>query len=631
MAEAQPQESSQPSPDIGSLVGGDKSAISDLVKLQSARTGEDFAITRQADAKLSSDQTRAEAAYKAEGVGHDELKPWDANKEHQKFEHDPIEGFGSAGGIFAMVASAFTRTPMDNAINGMAGALNSIKAGDEAAYERAYGSWKDNTKLALDRHKVQHDLYSDALSLMSANQGAAQAKLHNAAVRFGDSQMLTLAEHGMVKELFELQESRAKAAMTMQKSLDTVTESTIKNRVMKSEFEEIDKSELPQPLKEAKKLEAFNRVHSSGQLGPEAMQGMAQWAWEHRQDNDGKGPTAEERAEFYNANYAPRSQDPKSIALRAFRDQWAVEHNGEEPPADKLAEYETRLNPQRGGSSILTKDRAAQAEIERRKQEKIAAGMDPAKAFDEATVEVNKVTGQTGAKLDDKTLESLSDQAIAGDTSVFTNLGRGKQGAENVIALRAKIAEKLASQGKGGADQALNAAEYGGKKAALRTAGTREATVGIAAFEAKNMMTIAREASDKVERSKVVPFNQAVQAVETRLSDPDLKRFIVANNSLVNGYVRAISPTGVPTDIVRKHAYDMLSTVDGQKAYNAVLDIMNNEMDAAIAAPAQMRDYLMGKGVSATDIDKKGHTPETPAVPYKGDVIKYDASGNRVK
>lgn len=630
MAEVQ-QDTSQSSPDIGSLVGGDKSAISDLVKMQGARTAEDFAITRKADAQLTSDQARAEKAYTAEGVGHDELKPWDANKEHAKFEHDPIEGFGSVGGVFAMVASAFTKTPMDNAILGMAGALNSIKAGDEAAYERAYGSWKDNTKLALDRHKVQHDLYSDALSLMDHNQGAAQAKLHNAAVRFGDSQMLTLAEHGMVKELFELQESRARAASQMQKSFDTVTESTIKNRVLKQEIDQIDQSGLDPILKEVKKLEAFNRVHTSGQLGSEASQGMAQWAWEHRQDNGSKGPTAEERAEFYNANYAPRSQDPKSIALRAFRDQWAVEHNGEEPPADKIQEYESKLNPQRGGSNILTKDRAAQAEIERRKQEKITAGTDPAKAFDEATVEVNKVTGQTGAKLDEKTLDSLADQAIAGDTSVFTNLGRGKQGAENVIALRARIAEKLASQGKGGADQALNAAEYGGKKAALRTAGTREATVGIAAFEAKNMMTIAREASDKVERSKVVPFNQAVQAVETRLSDPDLKRFIVANNSLVNGYVRAISPTGVPTDIVRKHAYDMLSTVDGQKAYNAVLDIMNNEMDAAIAAPAQMRDYLMGKGVSATDVDKKGHAPETPAAPYKGDVIKYDASGNRVK
>lgn len=631
MANMQTQDTSQPSPDIGSIVGGDKSAISDLVKMQGARTAEDFNITRKADAQLSSDQARAEAAYKAEGVGHDELKPWDANKEHAKFEHDPIEGFGSVGGIFAMVASAFTRTPMDNAINGMAGALNSIKAGDEAAYERAYGSWKENTKIALDRHKIQHDLYSDALGLMNANQGAAQAKLHNAAVRFGDQQMLILIEHGLSKELFELTDSRNRSMLSSAELADKITESTIKNRVMKQEFEEIDKSELPQQLKEVKKLEAFNRVHSSGQLGSEAMQGMAQWAWERRQDNGGKGPTAEERAEFYNANYAPRSQDPKSIALRAFRDQWAVEHNGEEPPADKIQEYEAKLNPQRGGSSVLTKDRAAQTEIERRKQEKIATGMDPAKAFDEATVEVNKVTGQTGAKLEEKTLDSLADQAIAGDTSVFTNLGRGKQGAENVIALRARIAEKLAAQGKGGADQALNAAEYGGKKAALRTAGTREATVGIAAFEAKNMMTIAREASDKVARSKVVPFNQAVQAVETRLSDPELKRFIVANNSLVNGYVRAISPTGVPTDIVRKHAYDMLSTVDGQKAYNAVLDIMNNEMDAAIAAPNQMRDYLMGKGTSATDIDKKGASHEPAAAAYKGDVIKYDASGNRIK
>ena len=115
--------------------------------------------------------------------------------------------------------------------------------------------------------------------------------------------------------------------------------------------------------------------------------------------------------------------------------------------------------------------------------------------------------------------------------------------------------------------------------------------------------------------------------VQAATGDPDLKRFVVANNSLVNQYVRAISPTGVPTDIVRKHAYDMLATADGPRAYNAVLDIMNNEMDAAITSPAKMRDYILGTGAAPTDAPGG---MEGGAKPYEGNVIKYDKDGNRL-
>lgn len=326
MAETQTQESPQSSPDIGSLVGGDKSAISDLVKMQGARTAEDFAITRKADVQLTSDQARVEKAYKAEGVGPDELKPWDANKEHAKFEHDPIEGFGSVGGVFAMVASAFTKTPMDNAILGMAGALNSIKAGDEAAYERAYGSWKDNTKLALDRHKVQHDLYSDALSLMDHNQGAAQAKLHNAAVRFGDSQMLTLAEHGMVKELFELQASRAKSAEMMQGMMDKTT----LRDFQRSAIEAIKKNppQTGDPTQDKMQLAAqVQRVFDGGgRYGSAEQEAVGRYV----QANISKEPGAfaDGLAEIHQ-KFSSRNADPKVQAYNEQVEAWQAAHPGE--------------------------------------------------------------------------------------------------------------------------------------------------------------------------------------------------------------------------------------------------------------------------------------------------------------
>jgi len=89
---------------------------------------------------------------------------------------------------------------MENAINGMAGAINSIKEGNEKGYERAYDAFKTNVKLADQRLRpstsfiVMHCRWAALIRL-------PRRKMRNAATRFGDSQMLMLAEHGMIKEV----------------------------------------------------------------------------------------------------------------------------------------------------------------------------------------------------------------------------------------------------------------------------------------------------------------------------------------------------------------------------------------------------------------------------------------------
>lgn len=428
MAEVQ-QDTSQPSPDIASLTGGgDKSAISDLVTMQKARTAEDFSITRAADTKLSNDQARAEKAYTAEGVGHDELKPWDANKEHAKFEHDPIEGFGSVGGLFAMVASAFTRTPMDNAINGMAGALNSIKAGDEAAYERAYGSWKDNTKLTLDRHKIQHDLYGDALSLMSANQGAAQAKLHNAAVRFGDSQMLTLAEHGMVKELFELQESRARAASQIQDLADKTTLSTFQRQAVKATVAGMEKT--GDPMVDAIHLTAaIQKIYGHDKMQSAEQAAVGDFVLKHQNDPDFADKLAEVHQKF-----SARNADPK---VQAYNDQvsaWQAAHPGEDMSEDaqhKILEQTGNLGRNinvsgSGGQSSQARKSAAIKEI----QQKHETEGKPVSIAD-AEAEYNRtVSTASGNRRDDlRSKVDQTDNIITGSQKNLDFLHQYKGGA----------------------------------------------------------------------------------------------------------------------------------------------------------------------------------------------------------
>lgn len=202
--------------------------VSSLTDLQRRKVGEDTRMSAESDAQQARDRAVRNHAFQLEGVAASELpKPWDAEKEHKKWETNPIEGFGSMGGLFAMVASAFTKAPMENAINGMAGAINSIKEGNEQGYQRAYDAFKTNVQLADQRFKTQHELYSDALSLGTADATASDAKFRHAAVKFGDQQMLMLAEHGMIKEIYELQASRAAAHEAMMKAADAIDLHTV--------------------------------------------------------------------------------------------------------------------------------------------------------------------------------------------------------------------------------------------------------------------------------------------------------------------------------------------------------------------------------------------------------------------
>lgn len=344
MVEPQPQETTAPTPDIASLTG-DKSMsglVSGMTDLYRQKAATDTKLSNEFDVSAERDRKVREAAFNAEGVAANNTpKPWDADKQHKKFESDPIEGFGSAGGLFAMVASAFTKAPMENAINGMAGAINSIKDGNEKAYERAFDSFKENVKLADHRFKMQHELYQDALSMSATNATVSNIKFRNAATKFGDSQMLMLAEHGMVKEIYELQASRASANEQAVKAADATTQHTMQQRVLKQEYEEIDKSQLPPEMKEVKKLEAFNRVHAFGSMKNEQQESMATWAWEHRRDNGGMGPTADERASFYDEHFGRgadtqrRANEYIALKEQGYRDA----HEGAEAPPDERAKW----------------------------------------------------------------------------------------------------------------------------------------------------------------------------------------------------------------------------------------------------------------------------------------------------
>ncbi|HDR8957019.1 hypothetical protein LGN06_08055 [Burkholderia vietnamiensis] len=207
------------------------------------------------------------------------------------------------------------------------------------------------------------------------------------------------------------------------------------------------------------------------------------------------------------------------------------------------------------------------------------------------------------AKFSPEDLKFLAEQARAGDTSVYQNLGRGAQGAKNIIALRREVMRQEREAGGTGADIAAANAGFQGEKAAARTGATRAANIGMAVSEAQKTFPLVREASAALPRTEFPGVNRAMQAAQTGTGDPRVVALGTALNTSVNAYARAISPTGVPTVSDKEHARELLSTASTPEQLNAVLSMMEKEMSAARQAPtevqAQQKARISGRGEGA--------------------------------
>ena len=212
------------------------------------------AMRGQIDTRLEADRTRAEQALRATAIGPNELQPWDADTQARKYSTSPIEAFGSLGSVFAMVASAFTDRPMENALNAGAAAMTAIKANDDQAFTRAFEGWKVNTDLAVKRHNIQQQDYQNAITLMSTDMAAGRARLEMLAGKYGDEKALFLLRNGYDDDLMKMLEHRARAAKGLAEANQFITKDAIQRNILETDpgFNSGDPEQ---------KLEAFNRIY----------------------------------------------------------------------------------------------------------------------------------------------------------------------------------------------------------------------------------------------------------------------------------------------------------------------------------------------------------------------------------
>ena len=580
-------------------------ATTALTDIQEHKIKEEDVLLRSFNQRDEQNRARMEQAFKAQGAEIGQLKPWNATEELGKRETSLWEQFGSPGFLIAMMGSAFSATPMNSALSAGGAAIQALNKGKMDDYQRSFDAWKQNTDLVIKRQQIERELYEEIDHLRASDMAAWNAKAAAIMTRFDDTRKLAMLQNGMGPEVLQAIDSEAKAAGDMAKVRDD--------------------------------LDARNRMIQYVNTLPEWKKG---------------DPAAMQRAL---AEYNDPS-NPKIKAFNAFMDQYYQE-NGASPPPDKIQEWQTqwsmaeKLGQFRGAdaplweratamfpgdaqkqadwvaeekqkgkpASALTINKQDAGEVERRKLEYVRQGMSPAEAFDKAKKEVK----QAGVSaLDDETVNAMARQYLAGDKSVFQNLGRGAQGAENVIRIRQAVERNAKAEGLSGEDIALRIAEFNALTAGERTLGTRTANVEMFVNEARNQMQVARRLSQEVPRGEFVPLNRALLAFESNTGDPKVVAFGAAINTLVNTYAKAIAGGGQATVSDKDHAREILLSAYTQEQFDAVLDVLDQEMEAAREAPRQVKQQFRDLAHG----DKLGGIP-TP----DRSVIKYDAEGNRVQ
>lgn len=201
-------------------------------------------------------------------------------------------------------------------------------------------------------------------------------------------------------------------------------------------------------------------------------------------------------------------------------------------------------------------------------------------------------SGGSEASLDADTLDMMADQALRGDTSVFKNLGRGAQGSANLVGLRSRITQKAKALNISGADLAAITADYGGLATGMRVSANISARVENAISEARELAPLAITAGRDVARAGLLPFGKAQVMFDTQTNDPALKKFAAANVGFVQAYAGAMARGQKPTVHDKEHAEKLISEATSQKAYEAVMDQLMLEMDAASRAPQKVREHL---------------------------------------
>lgn len=342
----------------------DKSGLDAMRSVQREKLGAETNLFGEQEATLAADRATMKKAMESAGVEAGKLQPWNAQENEDKFFSSPIEAFGSLGSVFGVIASAFTRAPLENALNASAGAMNAIRGGEEKQYEHAYETWKENMKLVEQRQKIQQEQFKDAADLMGVDMAAGQFKARNLAARFGDQQSLALLDAGMSKEWFELQDARTKAHEGLQRAMQDDIIGSAKKTMLNGDPDWNTQEQNP-AMKAALKLRAFNRYY--GKTPTAEQEAIGQLLFENPK------ATPDDLADLHQKFSTTKKKTGKPMSAEAAFANLFFKNHPDAGEDEFIAEYAKFKAAQKSGKpeGVLTPGRQESQAIEEQAQRMI--------------------------------------------------------------------------------------------------------------------------------------------------------------------------------------------------------------------------------------------------------------------
>jgi hypothetical protein len=222
-------------------------------------------------------------------------------------------------------------------------------------------------------------------------------------------------------------------------------------------------------------------------------------------------------------------------------------------------------------------------------------------------------------------MEALVQQAMRGDPGVMTSLPRSGPARKQ---FEEALAEKLkAGEGgiEGGAAQlTMNRLRMVEARSAATTAGRVTMNTEIFSVEAQKAGEQVVEASKLFHRTDIPRVNQALRAYETNTGDPNIIKFGVALNALVNAYGKMSNPTGTGIhDADKERFVNLLDTKLAQGQIEAGVEQVITEGRIISSAAQQAQEQVLGRivpkiGSSGPDTVVPPASPAPSSAPSTG-------------
>lgn len=190
------------------------------------------------------------------------------------------------------------------------------------------------------------------------------------------------------------------------------------------------------------------------------------------------------------------------------------------------------------------------------------------------TISENPNKPTPGSNIPTSVWDGATQLALTGHMPVLGNSAAGR------AAIQSALPWVLAARGMTPADMAQQQIAYTGALSGERTLGVRLANLNVGLAEMPHLGEQLVKASEATPRTESMDVNRLIQAFETRTGDPQIIRLGAAMNSYLQGYARAINPTGVITDDIRAHADHVLNQAMSKGQISAGVDQLNQELHA---------------------------------------------------